>query len=317
MLCAKNARRGGTHERVLPLCVVLTALAMTTLAAAQPAVADGIRPPTDHVWLAPDGEPLPFQAIEDIRLALREGRVLSREKIGRGIAGAERLELEYQGTLFRAAFRSTDITRIAPSAGSINKPSEYRDSSIFELAAFELSLMLGLQRVPPVVKREIDGVDGTLQLWLEESTPEDILIQQGKLRPPNVARWNQQKQVMYVFDNLIGNSDRNQGNLLIDGAWNIWFIDHTRAFRRTSELLSGDGMVACDRQLWQRLQEIDPKEMRRRLDPYLETKELAKLLTRHQKILRLLGKSIKAKGEDAVLFDLQPPSSPGTPHESR
>jgi hypothetical protein len=48
--------------------------------------------------------------------------------------------------------------------------------------------------------------------------------------------------------------------------------------------------------------------MRRRLDPYLETKELAKLLTRHQKILRLLGKSIREKGEHAVLFDLQPPN---------
>jgi hypothetical protein len=169
--------------------------------------------------------------------------------------------------------------------------------------------MLGLQRIPPVVKREIDGVVGTLQLWLEESTPEDILIQQGRLRPPNVARWNQQKQVMYVFDNLIANSDRNQGNLLIDGAWNIWFIDHTRAFRRTSQLLSADGMVACDRELWLKLQEIEPKEIRRRLDPYLETKELAKLLTRHQKILRVLGKSIKEKGEDAVLFDLQSQNS--------
>ena len=309
MISSNSTHPGGTRERAWAMRAAIATCAVTLLFAPAPAFADGIQSRGDHVWLDPEGEPLPFQTFEGIRRALLDGRVLSREKIGRGIAGAERLELEYEGTHFRAAFRSTDITRIAPSAGSIHKPSEYRDSSIFELAAFELSLILGLQKIPPVVKREIDGVVGTLQLWLEESTPEDVLIQQGKLRPPNVARWNQQKQVMYVFDNLIANSDRNQGNLLIDGSWNLWFIDHTRAFRRTSELLNGDGMVACDRQLWHRLQEIDPKEMRRRLDPYLETKELAKLLTRHKKILRTLGKSIQEKGEDAVLFDLQPPSN--------
>ena len=36
-----------------------------------------------------------------------------------------------------------------------------------------------------------------------------------------------------VFDQLIGNIDRNVGNLLITSDWRIWAIDHTRAFRLT------------------------------------------------------------------------------------
>jgi hypothetical protein len=33
---------------------------------------------------------------------------------------------------------------------------------------------------------------------------------------------------MRAFDQLIYNTDRNLGNLLIDGDWRIWMIDHTR-----------------------------------------------------------------------------------------
>ena len=34
-----------------------------------------------------------------------------------------------------------------------------------------------------------------------------------------------------LFDQLIANTDRNLGNLLIGNDWTIWAIDHTRAFR--------------------------------------------------------------------------------------
>ena len=40
---------------------------------------------------------------------------------------------------------------------------------------------------------------------------------------------------MRVFDELIANTDRNQGNMLIDKQWKLWLIDHTRGFRTTSD----------------------------------------------------------------------------------
>ena len=36
---------------------------------------------------------------------------------------------------------------------------------------------------------------------------------------------------MRVFDELIANTDRNLGNMLIDRQWKLWLIDHSRAFR--------------------------------------------------------------------------------------
>ena len=35
---------------------------------------------------------------------------------------------------------------------------------------------------------------------------------------------------MTMFDNLIGNRDRNRRNMLRDTAWNLILIDQTRAF---------------------------------------------------------------------------------------
>ena len=39
-----------------------------------------------------------------------------------------------------------------------------------------------------------------------------------------------QLQVVRVFDELIQNRDRNQGNILWTSDWKMWLIDHTRAF---------------------------------------------------------------------------------------
>jgi hypothetical protein len=239
---------------------------------------------------------------------LRTARVIGREKVDRGVAGVEMFLLEHEGLHLHAAFRSVDVTarKSAPS-GIGRSTKKYRDAAIFESAAYELSELLDIGRVPPVVERNIDGQDGTLQIWMEGIRPEVELIQGDLLHPPDVLRWWQQKQIMYVFDNLIANSDRNQGNLLIDRSWNIWFIDHTRAFKRSSKLIHLDKLTSCDRRLWSSLREIDDETIQQRLEPYLESKEITKLLVRRRTLVRRIQGMIDKHGEEAVLFDLRPP----------
>jgi hypothetical protein len=261
-----------------------------------------------YVWLDASGEPLPFQDDDAIREVLRSANVLSREKVGRGVAGVEKCVLEYEGLRFHGAFRSVDVTARKTAPRGIEKPTKkYRDAAIFESAAYELSELLGIGRVPPVVERTIDGQDGTLQMWMEGIRPEVVLIEDDLLQPPDVVRWFQQKQIMYVFDNLIANSDRNQGNLLIDRSWNIWLIDHTRAFKRSSTLIYVDKLMQCERRLWDALRSVDDKTLRSRLEPYLESQEISKLLTRRRTLIRHIQSLIKKNGEDVVLFDLRPP----------
>jgi hypothetical protein len=136
---------------------LLVAVVALTSASARYAHAQSPTGLDGYVWRDASGEPLPFQDHETIMEVLRTARVISREKVGRGVAGVERLLLAHEGLRFHAARKS------APRG--IEKPTKkYRDAAIFESAAYELSELLGIGRVPPVVNRSIDGQDGTLQI---------------------------------------------------------------------------------------------------------------------------------------------------------
>jgi hypothetical protein len=305
-------------RRAVLACVLVTAMACVATCSSTAgevptaAAVSSETPPAlaAYQWLDVDGNPLPFQNHAAILEALRSATVVSREKIGRGVAGAEKLVLESGSARFHAVFRAVDIMQRPPPTGGTAKPTmKYRDAAIFECAAYELSELLGVGRVPPAVPRRIGDQDGSVQIWMEGTAPEVVLVERGELQPPDQERWHQQKQIMYVFDTLIANTDRNQGNLLIDDHWNIWLIDHTRSFRRTEELLYAKRMNRCERGLWTALRQIDEDTLEQRLEPYLERAEIVSLLRRRASLVRHFEKAIKKSGEGAVLYDLRPPAA--------
>ena len=289
------------HSLVLALLVPVAAslVEIRTAGVEQPA------PPSGYLWLDVDGMPLPFQDHDAIRDALRTAPVVGREPIGRGVAGSIKLVLKVGETRFHAVFRAIDRTEKG-EVSSTRKRVSYRDSHVFEVAAYEVDQMLGLRRVPPAVRRTLDGLDGSVQIWMEETSPEDVLLQEGRLAPPDVGNWRRQKRAMWVFDALIANTDRNRGNLLIDRSWRLWFIDHTRAFGESTRLLKVDRIKVADRQQWLALRKLDEPTLRQRLEPYLTSKQISRLLRRRAKLVGHLQKQIDKNGEDSVLFDLDP-----------
>ena len=66
---------------------------------------------------------------------------------------------------------------------------------------------------------------GAAVLWLE-----GVRSWETVLPLPKPASWNRELARMKMFDNLISNSDRNKGNLLVDDDWHLYLIDHSRAF---------------------------------------------------------------------------------------
>jgi hypothetical protein len=258
----------------------------------------------EYTWLDVEGKPLPYQDSDAIEEALLTARVVEKRQIGRGVAGALKLVLENEGTTFHGVFRMVDVSK-REKTGSARMVIKYRDAAVFEKAAYEISEMLGIHRVPPTVVRNIDGYDGTVQIWMEGTDAEDELLESGPIDPPDVGRWRRQKAIMDVFDSLIANVDRNQGNILIDERWNLWFIDHTRAFRRTSKLVEIDDIHSCERELWDALRDTDTHTYRARLEPFLESREIGKLQLRHKKLVKHINKLIEKHGADRVLFDLE------------
>lgn len=263
----------------------------------------------DFRWLDIEGQPLPFQDDATILHVIRTATVASREIGGMVAPDAELLVLDHRNTRFHVVFRTIDdSTRVPPSGDSRRSTVRYRDAAVFESAAYELADLLGIGRVPPATERRVDERFGTVQIWLEGTLSQADLDQRDQLHPPDLERWARQLQILLVFDNLIANTGRNPSNVLVDAGWNMWFTDHTHAFRQVSKLLFKEDQVGCERQLWAALNEIDDEAIQQRLEPYLEAREISELLLRRTKLVQHLKKLIKKRGEDAVIFDLRPAS---------
>jgi hypothetical protein len=116
-----------------------------------------------------------------------------------------------------------------------------------------------------------------------------------------------------LFDELIANVDRNLGNLLITGSWNIWMIDHTRAFRTYHQLRKPQKLVRCDRQLLENLRKLDRSTLQDLLGKYLNKQEIDGVLGRRDAIVKHFDKKIAREGEESVLYDYLAERKPAEP----
>lgn len=260
-------------------------------------------PQADSTWLGADGGPLPFTSEDEILDFLTNAEVIDQERIESGINRPFKLTLQLDGVRAHAVFRTVDLNRSPVGRMELRLAAVHQhDSYIFEVAAYEIARLLGLERVPPVVLRTIDGNRGSLQLWMERARTEASRIA-AKESPPAIASWVLQRRLMEVFDLLILNEDRHQGNVLTDEEGKLWFIDHTRAFQRVPAVISS--IELCERSFYERLKRLDPKEIRRRLRPYLTPGETSALIARRRALLARVDALIAERGAAVVLFDLE------------
>ena len=262
--------------------------------------------PAIRVWLDVDGRPLPSQSDDAIVEFLRTANVVSEDVIGEGVTRPSRLVLERNGVHVHAVFRSHDeqqagVTELSRKGAEFN----FRDSYLFEPAAYELSRLLGMDNIPPAIIRKVRGREGSVQIWVEKAMTEGKRLSR-KIEPPDKVRWAKYKHVMDVFDALIYNTDRNEGNVLITPDWSMWFIDHTRAFRVKRSLPDPEKVRQCDRQLFQRLKSLNENVVRERLKDYLRKDEITAVLKRRDLLVERLQKLMAQRGEDHVLFTLEP-----------
>ncbi len=288
-------------ERLVGLAAMVL-LVLVGAAGARPAHAAALRPPDARSWLGPDGDPLPFASDQEAESFLREARVVSSAVLGSGTSRPRRLVLERDGVTARAIFRTVDT-----NAFNINQRATREnlmtDSFVNEVAAYRLSRLLGLDTVPPTVLREIDGVRGSVQLWIENARTQEELTAAGATHE-NPYLWVMQERMILVWDELISNWDRNTTNLLVDGNGRLWYIDHTRAFRRITTMDYLDQITVCERHLWDALKVLDEDAVRLELSPYLEDAQIVALLKRHGLLLRHIEDLVHLRGESGVLYDL-------------
>ena len=255
-------------------------------------------------WLGADGKALPFRTDEEIVEFLKTAELQDTEKIPVGVTAPRKALLEKDGIRAHATSKDIDETakRVRLSDGTY--VMELRDYYMYEYAAYELSLLLGLDNVPPTVIRKLGRNEGSLQMWIEEAMTEDVRRAQG-LRAPDMVSWMQQVQTMYLFDDLIANVDRNQGDIVIDSDWKLWMIDHSRSFGVRFEPSRLAQVISCERGFWEKLQTLDEGQIRERLGNTLTGPEISAMLERRDTLVAHIQALIEQRTEEVVLYDRQ------------
>jgi hypothetical protein len=269
--------------------------------------ANGNGPEPKRILFGPDGKPLPFSSDEAILEFLRKAKLLSMKNVGEGINDPKRCLFAYNGVQMHVIFRDVDVEKSSIQLQRTGTELMFRDSALFEPAAYELARMLGLDNVPPAVRRSIHGTDGSLQIWIENAMTETTRRMKKKIAPPEPDMWRRQMDVVKVFDLLIYNTDRNLGNLLIDQNWKLWMIDHTRAFRRYTDLQEPVTVKRCERQLFEHMKQLEKNTLHSRLNKYLRELEIEAILKRRDKLVAHIEQLIREHGEAAVLYTMDAP----------
>jgi hypothetical protein len=100
---------------------------------------------------------------------------------------------------------------------------------------------------------------------------------------PSGPAWDTPIRRMLMFDNLIGNPDRNAGNILIGPPGELILIDHSRAFIADRSLQRKIPRV--DGALWDRIGAVTPEQLSRTLSPWMDGAAVAAVLERRKQML--------------------------------
>jgi hypothetical protein len=230
---------------------------------------------------------------------MRTAKVMNAVSAKKGVTGTVRVTLSDGKITHDASVQRVDqsVAVFQPQGG----PTEYnfKDSYLFNIAGWKLAKLLGLDDMVPVsVARGYRGMSAAFTWWIDDVAMDEGERQSKKIEPPDPDSWSREIQVLHVFDQLIYNTDSNATNLLIDGKWHIWMIDHSRAFRRQKTLRNPEMLSRCDRSLLAKMKTLDEATVQKEMKGYLDKSESQGLLARRD----LIVKFFDGKGE-AALFD--------------
>ena len=288
--------------RRIQISSLVLALSLCTIPAvaqfAHPSASNVLTPTTTVAWeLEQSVDPLrsgyvaPWKAQETWYLAaLRDGVVLRTERIGHGITNPFKAEVEYDEHRIYAVWKPI-----------VEANFDERETYEAEVAAYRLSAELGLDMVPPTVERKIGRRWGSLQLWVDNHRMfSDVMDER-----PDGYMGSDQFQLMRFFDALIDNPDRNAGNYLVDRAWQIVLIDHSRAMDFAARGPKRDAPMPhrYERNVVERLRSLDVARLHELLGDLYTKGEIKRLVGSANKLLSFVDREVELHGHNVVFFE--------------
>jgi hypothetical protein len=239
---------------------------------------------------------------EEMRQFLLKAKVIAFKRSSEGVTRPYRLTLSDGRITHDGGFQTIDVHKNVETLSDGRVEINFRDSYHYNIAAYELAKLMGLQSMMPVtVERKWEGKTGSLTWWIKKKMNEKERLQKG-LHPPDPEAWNNQMFRKRVFANLVGDSDQNITNILIGENWEIYMIDFSRAFRLQDELVETD-LVRCDRRLMERMRQLDADAIKRAVKSHLNKAEIQAVLKRRDKLIAHFEKLAAQEGENEVFYE--------------
>lgn len=251
-------------------------------------------------------DPAPALSAAEMEAFLLDAELTDVRDAGAGVTGSRRATATDGRLTHDVHIQSVDISRSRFVARGARVELNFRDSYLYNIAAYRLAVLLGIDNVPMSVLRRVDGRPAAVTWWVD-----DVAMTEGeridqRAMGPDPARTSRQFYTQYVFDELIQNRDRNQGNTLWTTDWKMWLIDHTRAFRQDVELTKPEQLLRIDRELLDNLRALTPDAVEAALGDVLSRGERSSVMRRRDLLLQHFDDRIARVGERGVVLDPEP-----------
>ena len=251
----------------------------------------------------------PHFTFDEMESLLLKGRIAERKGGSKGVTDAYRVTLSDGQRSHDAQVQNVDIFRTTFEVDPKHTVFNFHDTYRYNIAAYRLARLIGLENVPMSVPRMVDARQSAMTWWID-----DVAMDEGARRKlsararlgPNPARTAAYLDILKVFDELIQNRDRNEGNLLWTKDWTMWMIDHTRAFRTDPALRNPQILKRCERSMFAGMRALTREAIAAAIGESLLQPEVEALLTRRDRIVKLFEDKIEKSGEAAVLYTMPP-----------
>jgi hypothetical protein len=183
----------------------------------------------------------------------------------------------------------------------------FRDTYRYNIAAYRLAMLLGMDNVPMSVERNINRRQASVTWWID-----DVLMSERERiktndEGPDASRYAMQVHLRRVFDELIQNRDRNVGNIIWTKDWKMWLIDHTRAFRLSEDLVNPPLLQRCDQALCAALKTLTVDRVKTAVGRSLMSNEVEALVARAEAIVKHFDGLVAERGEGRVMYTFMRP----------
>lgn len=237
---------------------------------------------------------------------LRDAEVVGQEQLGGSEAVTKPwvLDLEIDGVKFRGIWKNP-----------IGRMKGFLESWKWEIAAYRLDKLLGLNMVPVTVEKRFQGDLGSCQLWIEDTFTLKNQKDEGREKKSyEVFPWNLSLFKQRAWDNLIYNTDRHLNQYLITREdFRMLLIDHSRSFavsRASMKKLIYDEkykegpflMKQLPRTLYDNIKALTAVKIREAVGDYLTDEEINAVLTRRDLIVAWVENYIKKNPEVEVIY---------------